>query len=175
MSARAAWRLESLGFSEVYRYTPGKADWLANGLPTEGTRAEIPRVGGRARRDIPTCDLKERVGNIRERVRASGWDVCIVVNEQKIVLGRLREDDLNADAATPVEQVMEEGPTTYRLDRPAEETAKYLAERNIANVLITTSDGELIGLFSRNDAEVPGGSEREDEGREQAGMEGHID
>src|SRR5437773_6189207 len=28
LSARAAWRLESMGFQEVYRYTPGKADWL---------------------------------------------------------------------------------------------------------------------------------------------------
>src|SRR5678815_3050225 len=25
LSARAAWRLESMGFQEVYRYTPGKA------------------------------------------------------------------------------------------------------------------------------------------------------
>jgi hypothetical protein len=35
----AAWRLESLGFAQVYRYTPGKADWLANELPVEGQQA----------------------------------------------------------------------------------------------------------------------------------------
>jgi hypothetical protein len=32
MSARAAWRLEGLGFPQVRRYTPGKMDWLAGGL-----------------------------------------------------------------------------------------------------------------------------------------------
>ena len=32
MSPRAAWRLESLGFSHVYDYVAGKIDWLAAGL-----------------------------------------------------------------------------------------------------------------------------------------------
>ena len=36
MSPRAAWRLESLGFTKVYDYVPGKTDWLAAGLPREG-------------------------------------------------------------------------------------------------------------------------------------------
>ena len=40
LSARAAWRLESMGFQEVYRYTPGKADWLAAGWETQGTQAK---------------------------------------------------------------------------------------------------------------------------------------
>ena len=39
MSARAAWRLESLGFANVYRYTAGKSDWFASGLPRAGTLA----------------------------------------------------------------------------------------------------------------------------------------
>jgi rhodanese-related sulfurtransferase len=34
LSPRAAWRLESLGFKEVYDYAGGKADWLANGFAT---------------------------------------------------------------------------------------------------------------------------------------------
>src|ERR1051326_8061662 len=36
LSARAAWRLETMGFQEVYRYTPGKADWLAAGVENRG-------------------------------------------------------------------------------------------------------------------------------------------
>lgn len=152
MSARAAWRLESLGFAEVYRYTAGKADWLASGLPIEGTKASTPRVGDLARRDVPTCGLQDRVGDVQERVRAGGWDVCVVVNDRNIVLGRLRGKALDADPTTTVEQVMEEGPTTYRPDRPAEETTQYLAERGVGGVLVTTSDGELIGLFQRGDA-----------------------
>src|SRR6266702_5120251 len=44
LSARAAWRLESMGFQEVYRYTPGKADWLAAGWEIEGTQARKTRL-----------------------------------------------------------------------------------------------------------------------------------
>src|SRR5678815_54765 len=44
LSARAAWRMESMGFQEVYRYTPGKADWLAAGFETEGAQAKKPRI-----------------------------------------------------------------------------------------------------------------------------------
>ncbi len=153
MSPRAAWRLESLGFGEVYRYTAGKADWFANGLPREGRRAALPRVGELARRDIPTFGLQDRIGAVRERVRAAGWDVCIVVNDRRIVLGRLRQGALAADPESTAEAVMEEGPTTYRPDEGAEETARYLTERKVASVLVTTSDGELIGLFRRDDVE----------------------
>src|SRR5689334_6170303 len=35
LSPRAAARLESLGFADVYDYAAGKADWIAMGLPTE--------------------------------------------------------------------------------------------------------------------------------------------
>jgi len=38
LSARAAWRLETMGFQEVYRYTPGKADWLAAGFETNNKK-----------------------------------------------------------------------------------------------------------------------------------------
>src|SRR5262245_21447835 len=44
LSARAAWRLESMGFQEVYRYTPGKEDWIAAGYETEGTNSNRPRL-----------------------------------------------------------------------------------------------------------------------------------
>ena len=57
LSARAAWRLESMGFQEVYRYTPGKADWLAADDPVfhlRLIRALRPvRPGGDVR--APSC------------------------------------------------------------------------------------------------------------------------
>jgi CBS domain-containing protein len=151
MSARAAWRLESLGFTQVHRYTAGRADWFAYGLPTEGTRAGVPRIGALARQDVPTCGLADRIGEARERVRAAGWDLCLVVNEHNIVLGRLRQAQLGGDPSLSAQQVMEEGPTTYRPNRPAEEVANYLAERRVPSVLVTTDDGELIGVFYRDD------------------------
>ena len=71
MSPRAAWRLEGMGFSRVYDYVPGKADWSASGLPTEGTRAGTPTIGEAARRDVPTCAPAEKVGAVRERLGGS--------------------------------------------------------------------------------------------------------
>ena len=75
MSARAAWRLEeTLGFPNVYRYTPGKADWLAAGLSREGELAAVLRIGDVADRDVPTCGPGERVGDVRRRLQQVGQD-----------------------------------------------------------------------------------------------------
>ncbi len=110
LSARAAWVLASFGFERVYDYVAGKQDWFAFGLPMEGEEAGQPRAGERADRDVPTCSPSERVGAVRERVQAAGGDTCVVVNEQRIVLGLLRPRALEAAAETCVEEVMELGP-----------------------------------------------------------------
>lgn len=117
MSPRAAWRLESLGFTAVYDYVAGKADWFARGLPRAGRLAEEPTVGDLARRDVPICGIEERVGDARACARAGGWDLCAVVNERGVVLGRLRRETLDDDPEVAAGTVMEEGPTTYRPDR----------------------------------------------------------
>lgn len=153
MSARAAWRLESLGFTAVRRYTPGKADWLASGLPTVGKLAQVRRARDVARRDVPTCGLAERVGAVRERVRAAGWDQCIVVNEQRIVLGRLREQALGGDDGANAEAVMEAGPTTIRPDAALDALGKRMRERRVGSMVVSTSDGVLVGVLRRDDVE----------------------
>src|SRR5713226_8467960 len=105
MSPRAAWRLESLGFTLVYDYVAGKADWGSFGLPIEGQRHSGTRVGAHIQTDVPTCTLADSLPEIWERVRAGGWDTCLVVNEQRIVLGRLghaalaRVDDASVEEA----------------------------------------------------------------------------
>jgi predicted transcriptional regulator len=155
MSARAAWRLETLGFTQVYRYTAGKSDWAANGLPMEGEQASTTTVADVARRGVPTCRLEERVGDVRDRVRAAGWEMCVVVNEQRVVLGRVRAEGLEADPGASMESVMLAGPTTYRLDQTAAESARHLAERKVESVLVTTSDGVLVGVFYRDYLDNP--------------------
>lgn len=151
MSARAAWRLETLGFQHVFRYTAGKVDWMAAGLPTEGTKARVPRVGSVARRDVPTCGLSDRVGEVAERVRARGWDQCVVVNDQNVVLGRLNDRILADNSEALVEDVMDPGPVTYRPHEIAHEAAHHLIERHVKTVLVTTADGALIGVFRAED------------------------
>ena len=141
MSPRAAWRLEGLGFSEVYDYVPGKADWAASGLPTEGKLASVPTIGEVARSDVPTCAPAEKVGEVRERVQAAGWDACVVVNKERVVLGLLREKELALDPDAGVEQVMRNDPTTFRPNEPAGEVARRMRERGARAVLVSTSDG----------------------------------
>lgn len=153
MSARAAWRLESLGFSQVFRYTAGKADWLANGLPIEGKQANIPHAGDLAREDIPTCRLTERIGDVQDRLQAASWNVCVVINADRVVLGLLKGKALQSDRQKFVEIVMESGPTTIRPNWTLEKTIRYLQKQGADSVLITTSDGQLIGILYREDAE----------------------
>lgn len=153
MSPRAAWRLESLGFSEVYDYVAGQADWLAFGLPTEGTSANAPRAGHLADPDILTCGLGDELGSVRERVRASGENICVVINDEGIVLGGIRGDDLDGDAGRTVEVVMDSGPVTVRPSESLEEVTRRMQDRKVGRVLVTTSDGRLVGVLNRGDAE----------------------
>jgi CBS-domain-containing membrane protein len=153
MSPRAAWRLESLGFTQVFEYVAGKADWLAFGLPSEGHDANTPRVGQIVRRDVPTCAMGDRLGDVRERIHVSGWDECLVVNEQHVVLGRLRGAALAAPAETMAEAIMEPGPTTTRPDEPLTTLVPRLRNKHVERIIVTTPDGRLIGIAERHVAE----------------------
>jgi Mg/Co/Ni transporter MgtE len=152
MSPRAAWRLESLGFGQVYDYVAGKLDWMAAGLPTEGTNAERPRAGEAARKDVPTCGLKEGLGSVRDRVRGQEWDAVVVVNDERVVLGLLRSKELDGDPELLIEQAMRPGPSTFRPFVPIEEMARFMAEHNLESSPVTTSDGRLVGLLLHEDA-----------------------
>jgi CBS domain-containing protein len=151
MSPRAAWRLEALGFAEIHDYVDGKLDWLAAGLPTEGTNAERPRAADVARTDAPTCRLDEQVERVRERVRAADWDACVVVNDERVVLGLLRQEELERPEGR-IEQVMRPGPSTFRPDVPIEEMADFMVAHDLPTSPITSLDGRLIGVLRREDA-----------------------
>jgi Mg/Co/Ni transporter MgtE len=129
----------------------GKLDWLAAGLPTEGTNAERRRAADVARADVPTCRIDERVERVRERVRAAGWDACVVVNDERVVLGLLRQEELERPEGR-IEEVMRPGPSTFRPHVPIEELAHYMVAHDLPTSPITSSDGRLIGVLRREDA-----------------------
>jgi len=151
LSPRAAWRLETLGFGEVYEYVDGKVDWMAAGLPTEGTNAQHPRAGDIARKDPPTCGLSEKLGDVRARVEANGWNAGVVVNDERVVLGLLRSKELSMDAAQPTEKVMRPGPSTFRPYVSLHEMLHFMVDHNLENTPVTTSDGRLVGLLLQKD------------------------
>ena len=151
MSPRAASRLETLGFAEVYDYVDGKADWMAAGLPTEGTNAQHPRAGDTARRDVPTCGLTEKLGDVRSRVEAKGWNAVVVVNDERVVLGLLRSKELAMDAAQPIENVMRPGPSTFRPYVSLHEMLHFMDDHMLESSPVTTSNGRLVGLLLHKD------------------------
>lgn len=149
MSPRAAWRLESLGFIDVADYVLGKADWMAAGLAVEGTNADLPRIGPAADRSVPTCGLRDDIAGIRARVGTSG--LCVVINDDRVVLGLLAVSKLAEDASGPAENHMRAGPATYRPSVTFEELADNLAGSDVRRVLVTTADGKLVGLLTLPD------------------------
>jgi Mg/Co/Ni transporter MgtE len=152
MSPRAAWRLESLGFGEVYDYVAGKLDWMAAGLPTEGTNATHPRAGDVSRKDVPTARLEDRLGDVRERVSASGWDAVVVTNNERVVLGLLRSKELAKDPELSIEKAMRPGPSTFRPYVAIKEMADSMTGHMLESAPITTSDGRIVGLLLQKDA-----------------------
>src|SRR5919204_3655138 len=153
MSPRAAWRLKSIGFTQVHDYAAGKADWGSAGLPLEGTRGSDTRVGAHLRNDVPTCRLDEQLSQVRARVRAAGRDTCFVVNDAQIVLGRLGRAALADDPVVSVEQAMSAGPSTVRPSFELGRAVERMRTQNLTTLPVTTSDGRLLGVLERDTAE----------------------
>ena len=127
---------------------------MGAGLPTEGTNAQRPRLVDVVRRDVPVCSLGERLGDVRARVVAAGYDACVVVSQDRVVLGLLRARELQADPGLLVEQVMRPGPSTYRPFVSVEEMRRIMIDRDLENSPVTTSDGKLVGLVRRQDVGI---------------------
>jgi CBS-domain-containing membrane protein len=151
MSPRAACRLEVLGFEQVYDYVPGKADWLARGLPTEGENADQRRVGAATRDDVATAAPNEPLGPVRERVDQSPYGFALVLAADRTVLGRLRKSALEGSSAATAADVMEPGPSTIRADTRVEGLSERLDARGLRTAIATTPEGALIGIVRRAD------------------------
>jgi len=124
---------------------------MAAGLPTEGTNTQHLRAADVARKDVPTSGLTERLGEVRDRVRAAGWDSTVVVNEERVVHGLLRAAELDKDPAQLIEQAMRPGPSTFRPFVSIDDMAHFMVEHKLENVPVTTSDGRLVGLLLKQD------------------------
>ncbi|MHB2017229.1 MAG: CBS domain-containing protein, partial [Candidatus Xenobia bacterium] len=74
-------------------------------------------------------------------------DVCVVVSEERVVLGQVSRARLQATGNTLVERVMEPGPTTRRPSETMEQALKKVHDP----LVVTDSDGVLMGLVTRAD------------------------
>ena len=151
MSARAAWRLETLGFRNVYRYQPGKEDWWDAGLPMTGTSVAIPSAADVARRDVPAVALDDPLAAVAEELRDGGWPLAVVLGERRIVLGRVRPRDIDSTPDATAADLIVDGPPSPADRSRADEMGAWLDERRVPGVLVTTADGELVGYLRRED------------------------
>lgn len=149
MSARAARRLESLGFAEVYDYVASKMDWIGAGLPFEGKRADGPHLATLADRSVPTCSPDEKVGDVRGRL--DGWELCPVIDEHHVVLGLIRAEALAMEPGRQVDTVMQEAPRTHRPHVTPEELKDKLDRSPVPWLLVTNLDGTLVGVARPDD------------------------
>ena len=140
----------------MHDYVRGKADWAVHGLPLEGRTARRRRAIEVCRKDIPTCGPSERLGEVRDRVRAGGHEICVVVNERGIVLGRLQRKSWEREPELLAEDCMQLGPPTTRPDHFLHEVIQRL--RKVGSLLVTwygrdEDGGRLLGVLFREDVE----------------------
>jgi CBS domain-containing protein len=139
----------------VADYAAGRVDWLAHGLPREGETAGTPYAGELVDPDPPTCALDTGLADVSELLARSGYGYCLVVNDQRIVLGRVRRSAIEAAGATgTAEGAMEPGPSTVRPNTPAHTLAERLAENGLRTTVVTTPGGRLLGVFHRDRLEA---------------------
>src|SRR5712692_518445 len=124
MSARAAWRLVSLAFPQVLRYTAGKADWSVYGLPTEGKSVTPNRVGNLARRDVPTCSLSDRADTIRQQLPKNGARLGGAVGRAQRLDGCSRDGSPGSPTAEQAQPIQSH--TRAASDDPFEYEGMYL-------------------------------------------------
>jgi Mg/Co/Ni transporter MgtE len=105
-----------------------------------------------ARADPATCALEERVGDVAARVAGDELGTCVVVNDARVVLGVLGREELPGDPARTAEAAMRPGPSTFRANVSVLEMAEHLVRHDVERAIVTTPDGVLLGVLTRDAA-----------------------
>jgi CBS domain-containing protein len=140
----------------VYDYVPGKVDWLAHNLEVEGERIYAPTVGRVMRDDAVRCAPTDRVADVLKLIKPSAYPFALVTTADGCVLGRAPASALDPASEEPVWDVAEPGPKTFRPHHSVETVAKHLAEKDLRWAIVTTPEGRLLGVASREDLERAG-------------------
>jgi CBS-domain-containing membrane protein len=151
MSPRAACRLATLGY-DVYDYAPGKVDWMAHGLPIQGTGAGRTTALTLIRQDVAICGLEDSAEEVARRIDASLYRFALVLSPGRIVLGRVRRSGLT-DAGASVLALLEPGPSTIRPHTPIQDLVARLTRSEIRTLIVTDPEGKLLGIVRRGDVD----------------------
>jgi Mg/Co/Ni transporter MgtE len=86
-------------------------------------------------------------------VHAAGWDTCFVVNDGRIVLGRLGGAAFTSEDDVSVEEAMSAAPSTVRPSLELDRAVERMRRQDLTTLPVTTSEGRLLGLLERDGAE----------------------
>lgn len=101
---------------------------------------------------MPTCSPHAGLREVCETLDESGWDTCFVVDDRRIVLGRLGRRAIRTRADISAEEAMTPGPSTIRPSARLRAVVERMELQKLTNLPVTTSDGQLVGLLLRDDA-----------------------
>jgi CBS domain-containing protein len=76
-----------------------------------------------------------------------------VLDELGVVLGRIGRSAIRGKADVSADEAMTLGPSTVRPSARLEAMVERMQRQNLTNLPVTTSDGRLVGLLTRRDAE----------------------
>jgi len=93
------------------------------------------------------------VDTVRKRVQEEGWEECVVIDNAHVVLGRLQPQRLDSGSGAMVETVMAAAPSTIRPNTPLKTALRRMQKGKTDSLLVTTSDGKLIGVLERRSVE----------------------
>jgi len=125
----------------------GRAAWTVLGLPTEGQIGDRRRVW-KFVEPVATVDIAATIADVRA---AAERPPVVVINHGEVVLGLVEDTASRLPPDTPVERVMVPAPGTIRPDVRIDEALRQLRRDGLAYSLVTTTRGELVGIF-RSDA-----------------------
>jgi Mg/Co/Ni transporter MgtE len=86
------------------------------------------------------------VGEVRKRLGNGNVEPLIVVDADRVVLGLVTSELLNADPQRLIEDLMDPAPVTFRPNLRVGEMPTYFKKEGVQHALVTTSDGILVGL-----------------------------
>jgi CBS domain-containing protein len=77
--------------------------------------------------------------------------ICVVTNGEGVVLGLLGREALLAGEPVRAEAAMLLGPRTVRPSARRDAIERRMREQNLTRIVVTRSDGTLIGVLRRED------------------------
>jgi predicted transcriptional regulator len=126
---------------------PGKMDWLAYGLPMEKKPRGVTMLVEHLQKEFPIARLNDPAGDVQLRLEQAGSRMCPVLSEDGVLLGVFAPLNGSIEPSTPVKNVMDPAPTTVRPSVSIDNAIKQLAKNKAEELLVTSSDGKLLGMF----------------------------